>query len=73
MVTAPAKLTLSLRVSGVRDDGYHLIDAVMVSLALDADPHFRKAVLSEPECIHCDACVPVCPAWPTPSPRWAPP
>ena len=34
MVTAPAKLTLSLRVSGVRDDGYHLIDAVMVSLDL---------------------------------------
>lgn len=31
---APAKLTLSLRVTGVRDDGYHLIDAEMVSLAL---------------------------------------
>ncbi len=29
---APAKLTLSLRVTGVRDDGYHLIDAEMVSL-----------------------------------------
>jgi len=31
-VEAPAKLTLSLRVTGVRDDGYHLIDAEMVSL-----------------------------------------
>lgn len=29
---APAKLTTSLRVVGVRDDGYHLIDAEMVSL-----------------------------------------
>ncbi|MFZ9628490.1 MAG: 4-(cytidine 5'-diphospho)-2-C-methyl-D-erythritol kinase [Ilumatobacteraceae bacterium] len=29
---APAKLTLSLRVTGVRADGYHLIDAEMVSL-----------------------------------------
>lgn len=29
---APAKLTLSLRIIGVRDDGYHLIDAEMVSL-----------------------------------------
>lgn len=31
---APAKLTLSLRVTGVRSDGYHLIDAEMVSLDL---------------------------------------
>lgn len=31
-VEAPAKLTLSLRVTGVRSDGYHLIDAEMVSL-----------------------------------------
>ena len=31
-VIAPAKLTLSLRMVGVRDDGYHLIDAEMVSL-----------------------------------------
>ena len=28
---APAKLTLSLRVPGLREDGYHLIDAEMVS------------------------------------------
>lgn len=31
---APAKLTTSLRIVGVRDDGYHLIDAEMVSLDL---------------------------------------
>ena len=33
-VVAPAKLTVSLRVTGVRDDGYHLIDAEMISLDL---------------------------------------
>jgi 4-diphosphocytidyl-2-C-methyl-D-erythritol kinase len=33
---APAKLTLSLRVTGVRDDGYHLIDAEMGPRALGA-------------------------------------
>src|SRR5262245_55742082 len=34
IVGAPAKLTLSLRIVGLRDDGYHLIDAEMVSLSL---------------------------------------
>jgi 4-diphosphocytidyl-2-C-methyl-D-erythritol kinase len=34
VVPAPAKLTLSLRVTGVRADGYHLLDAEMVSLDL---------------------------------------
>ena len=33
-LVAPAKLTLSLRIVGVRNDGYHLIDAEMVSLSL---------------------------------------
>jgi len=41
-LTAPAKLTLALRVTGVRPDGYHLIDAEMVSLdwcdLLDVEP-----------------------------------
>jgi 4-diphosphocytidyl-2-C-methyl-D-erythritol kinase len=32
VVEAPAKLTLSLRITGVRDDGFHLIDAEMVTL-----------------------------------------
>jgi 4-diphosphocytidyl-2-C-methyl-D-erythritol kinase len=31
---APAKLTVSLRLTGVRPDGYHLIDAEMVTLDL---------------------------------------
>ncbi|NNC81735.1 MAG: 4-(cytidine 5'-diphospho)-2-C-methyl-D-erythritol kinase [Acidimicrobiales bacterium] len=34
VVKAFAKLTLSLRVTGVRDDGYHLIDAEMVTIDL---------------------------------------
>ena len=33
-LSAPAKLTLSLRVTGIRPDGYHDIDAEMVSLDL---------------------------------------
>lgn len=33
-VLAPAKLTTTLRVVGVRDDGYHLLEAEMVSLDL---------------------------------------
>ena len=31
---APAKVTLSLRMTGLRDDGYHLIDAEMVTVDL---------------------------------------
>jgi len=31
---APAKLTTNLRITGVREDGYHLIDAEMVTLDL---------------------------------------
>ena len=34
VVAAHAKLTLDLRVTGVRNDGYHLIDAEMVELDL---------------------------------------
>ncbi|MBI2710865.1 MAG: 4-(cytidine 5'-diphospho)-2-C-methyl-D-erythritol kinase [Actinobacteria bacterium] len=33
-IVAPAKLTVSLRVTGVRADGYHTIDAEMVSVDL---------------------------------------
>lgn len=39
---APAKLTVSLRVTGVRDDGYHLIDAEMVSLDLADELTFHE-------------------------------
>jgi 4-diphosphocytidyl-2-C-methyl-D-erythritol kinase len=34
VVDAPAKLTRSLRVTGTRSDGYHLLDAEMVSIDL---------------------------------------
>jgi 4-diphosphocytidyl-2-C-methyl-D-erythritol kinase len=34
VVAAPAKLTVSLRITGVRADGYHLIDAEMVTVDL---------------------------------------
>ena len=34
VLEAPAKLTLSLRVVGVRNDGFHLIDAEMITLDL---------------------------------------
>lgn len=34
ILAAPAKLTLSLRMTGLRDDGMHLIDAEMVTLDL---------------------------------------
>jgi 4-diphosphocytidyl-2-C-methyl-D-erythritol kinase len=33
-VLAPAKLTLMLRITGARDDGYHLLEAEMVTLDL---------------------------------------
>jgi 4-diphosphocytidyl-2-C-methyl-D-erythritol kinase len=38
---APAKLTLTLRITGIRDDGYHLIDAEMVTLDLADELHLR--------------------------------
>lgn len=40
---APAKLTLTLRVTGVRSDGYHLIDAEMVTLDLADELRFTPA------------------------------
>jgi len=33
-IESPAKLTLTLRITGVRDDGYHLIDAEMTALTI---------------------------------------
>ena len=43
VLVAPAKLTLRLRISGVRPDGYHLIDAEMVSLDLADELSFDDA------------------------------
>src|SRR3546814_13681850 len=42
-LAAPAKLTLTLRVTGVRPDGYHLIAAEMVSLDIADALTFRDA------------------------------
>ncbi len=52
-VIAPAKLTLSLRITGVRADGFHLIDAEMVSLDIAddlviTDAPFTTIVVSGP-------------------------
>jgi 4-diphosphocytidyl-2-C-methyl-D-erythritol kinase len=46
---APAKLTVSLRITGVRDDGYHLIDAEMVSLQLSDSLRIVSATRSSLE------------------------
>lgn len=46
-VLAPAKLTLALRITGVRDDGYHLIDAEMVSLDVADELVFREGPSTE--------------------------
>ncbi len=43
VVAAPAKLTLGLRITGVRPDGYHLIDAEMVTLELADTLTFARA------------------------------
>jgi 4-diphosphocytidyl-2-C-methyl-D-erythritol kinase len=46
-ILAPAKLTLRLKITGLRSDGYHLIDAEMVSLDLcdliEITPHSHGA------------------------------
>jgi 4-diphosphocytidyl-2-C-methyl-D-erythritol kinase len=49
--SAPAKLTLSLRVTGIREDGYHLLDAEMVAVdlvdSLDFGPGDGISVVDE--------------------------
>jgi 4-diphosphocytidyl-2-C-methyl-D-erythritol kinase len=51
-ISAQAKLTVSLQVTGVRADGYHLIDAEMMSLDLadtvTIDPHGDGLVFDGP-------------------------
>ena len=42
VVRAPAKLTVSLRLTGIRHDGYHLIDAEMVTLELADELTFTE-------------------------------
>jgi 4-diphosphocytidyl-2-C-methyl-D-erythritol kinase len=42
VVLAPAKLTVSLRITGVRPDGLHLIDAEMVSVDLADELRFAE-------------------------------
>ncbi len=42
-ILAPAKLTVSLRVTGIRHDGYHELDAEMVSLSLADELEFDPA------------------------------
>ena len=39
---APAKLTRTLRVTGRRDDGYHLVEAEMVALDLADELEFAE-------------------------------
>jgi 4-diphosphocytidyl-2-C-methyl-D-erythritol kinase len=50
VVPAPAKLTLTFRITGVREDGYHFIDAEMVTLdwcdTLTIDP-FSEGLTAE--------------------------
>ena len=41
-VLSPAKLTLSLRITGQREDGYHFIEAEMVTIDLADSMVFRK-------------------------------
>jgi 4-diphosphocytidyl-2-C-methyl-D-erythritol kinase len=53
-VLAPAKLTLTLRVTGVRPDGYHELEAEMVTLSLADELVFEEGeasvvVAGEPE------------------------
>ncbi|HYL53085.1 MAG TPA: 4-(cytidine 5'-diphospho)-2-C-methyl-D-erythritol kinase, partial [Acidimicrobiia bacterium] len=45
-VDAFAKLTLSLRVTGVRADGYHELDAIMVSVS---EPHDTLEIEDAPQ------------------------
>jgi 4-diphosphocytidyl-2-C-methyl-D-erythritol kinase len=42
VLTAPAKLTLTLRITGVRDDGFHLLEAEMVTLDLADELTFAE-------------------------------
>lgn len=51
---APAKLTVSLRVTGRRPDGYHLIDAEMVTVSLCDSLEIRTTAALEPSVVAYD-------------------
>ena len=65
IVAAPAKLTLTLRMTGLRADGYHLIDAEMVTIdlhdTLEIDPEGAFLPLDSLELIGAGADVPTGP------------
>ena len=63
---APAKLTLSLRITGTRPDGYHLIDAEMVTLDLCDELLIRPAPESSVEIVTHDG-VGATPEWDIPA------
>lgn len=48
VIAAPAKLTWSLTVTGVRADGYHFIDAEMMTLQLADELHITPLPPTEP-------------------------
>ena len=48
VLAAPAKLTLSLRVTGVRADGYHLLEAEMVTLDLTDELELSASRTGDP-------------------------
>lgn len=56
--TAVATLAQHLHDNPTRSTPFPVL---MVSMDVDGDPHFRKAVLDPDPCILCHACVPVCP------------
>ncbi|MDE0496356.1 MAG: hypothetical protein OXH86_03290, partial [Acidimicrobiaceae bacterium] len=64
---APAKLTVRLRITGVRSDGYHFIDAEMVTLDLCDEIIVRRSSASSVEIVP----VPAVRDGTGPVPEWA--
>jgi hypothetical protein len=79
-VPAPAKLNLFLHVVGRRDDGYHLIDSLMLPIDWCDTLHFeRRATAASPATTSATrflpttcACAPPGPCSRRPARRWAP-
>ena len=72
-LVAPAKLTLSLRITGVRSDGYHLLASEMVSLdladTLEIGPGDGLTVVVRGRGVGCRPCRPARTTW-WPGPWW---